>query len=230
MLIDISFIFIIFSIFSQINCTVAYYGNGNCLDYHGITKVRVPYDPDASIVLDGVPNEPFWTDPANQAGRIGIPMASKNTTLGPPDTFVYMNATFIITDNYLLILCEWNDSTTAVYGDEYTYDGLYMCWNIDCPNFSANFFNNMRTEGLGGGYVDSWKWFYSDGTPPTATEINGTIAKNNYDWYFGETGWECDGSEIQNDFTLAWSHVQNEKYISNLYHLRDIDRLSNRIL
>ena len=79
----------------------AYWGyKGNCEDSHGISYLKLPYDPDATIILDGHPSESFWSDPVNKDGRIIVPLASRIGTSGEPDIIIYMNATFIMNREY----------------------------------------------------------------------------------------------------------------------------------
>ena len=72
--------------------SVAYWGEeGDCRDYHGITYCRAAYDKDASIILDGNPNELFWSDPNNQIGYVKVSLASEIIGAGPPSLIIYLN-------------------------------------------------------------------------------------------------------------------------------------------
>jgi len=162
--------------------STAYWAWGDCRDGHDIEYINVPYDNDANIILDGVPSESFWKDLSNQQGRIQIPLASDYTK--PGFFVVYLNLAFVINDDYIFIHAQWNDSTTRPSGG--LVDGIYFCWNINVPNFTAAFLYGMNTTGMGGGCVDCWSWDCD-----STSVANGSTDLAN-DRSFDEDGWNND--------------------------------------
>jgi hypothetical protein len=184
------------------NFASAWPGDGDCREEHGITSFDIIYDRSANLKLDGVPTESFWEKEENQEAKIQIPLATEPNT--PYFFVVYLNATFIRNDEYIYILCQWKDNTTKPNIGN-LYDGLYFCWNINCPNFSANFESGMDTASMGSGDVDSWDWDINQATPP-----NGTSMEMG-DFCFGEKGWYSPNLENQ-DVSIAYTHKKDEYY------------------
>ncbi len=199
-----------FIILLTIPLCYGYWGNeGDCQDYHNITKIEIPYDKDAIITLDGIPSEPFWRDPQNNNGMITVPLASK---IGKPGFFIiYLNLTVIMNDNYIYLLCEWNDNSTRPYLSNNIYDGLFFCWDINVPDFSADFWDGMETDSMGGGRVDSWGWI-CNGYPPS-TPGNGSSYFID-DRCFDENGW-CSSFE-SSDVAIGYTYRENKSYIVEL--------------
>ncbi|MBN1802328.1 MAG: hypothetical protein JW891_12530 [Candidatus Lokiarchaeota archaeon] len=188
------FLIISFFLFSGIitKQAIAYPGwEGDCEAHHGIGSVISNYDASARIVLDGQSDEKFWLTYSNN--KAFIPLATDITKSGGFN--VTLNLTFVHNNNYLYILCEWEDNTTVPAG--FNYDGLFFCWNIDVPNFTADFLSDMSTDHMGSGNIDSWNWIYDDDFA--------------LDKCFGEKGWFDSSLEAQ-DIEVAYSLVENESY------------------
>jgi hypothetical protein len=185
---------------------IAYPGDGDCQHYHGITTIDIPIDNSANIILDGKANEAFWSKPENQIGNLIIPLASIRMDSNPPDLLIYMNATFVMNAEYLYILCKWEDNTTAP--EDYYADALLFCWNIDVVNFSAYYLSSMSTEHMGGGLIDSWKWYHH-------SSISSGIPSLCVDDCFGDNGWVDPNPEVSQVYT-AFTYVANESYTVEL--------------
>ncbi len=196
--------FILFVLFCNLLATfiIGWPGEGDCREKHGITVANISYDRAAIINLDGIPSEDFWKKEENQGAKIQIPLATNPNT--PYFFVVYLNATFIQNDEFIYILCQWKDNTTKP-NIGYLYDGIYFCWNIDCPNFSANFEYGMDTAEMGGGNVDSWDWDVNQATPPNGSSMDAG------DFCFGEKGWYATNLETQ-DIQIAYTYVKDEYY------------------
>ena len=179
------FICLIFMITVNLaSLSLAYPDEGDCATYHKVQKIIPYYEKDASIQLDGVPNEIFWTEHSNEEenGSLIIPLASEEG--GAYQVVVYLNITFVRTDTELYILCQWFDNTTKPDLSSNIYDGLYFCWNINVPNFSAYFTSGMSTLDMGGGDVDSWDWNCLDTSPPNGSSyFCGDKCFGTYGWY-----------------------------------------------
>jgi len=176
---------IIFSLFftllislTIIPYSLSYYGDGDCTQYHTGKTINVPYDPNAIIQLDGLPNEQCWNNNKNQVGRTQINVSTTDRVI------TTVNMSFVMNDNYILILCTWPDLTTLPD----TQDGFYICWNINVPNFSAYYPAGMSTTHMGGGYIDSWMW-----------NINYDSPINNSDDYCKDSSYGTGGDTGEND-------------------------------
>ncbi|MFX1570160.1 MAG: hypothetical protein ACFFCV_17520 [Promethearchaeota archaeon] len=198
-----------FSLLVIINITFpsanAFPPEGDCKDYHNVTKIIPFYERSASINLDGLPNENFWKEHTsdNENGSLIIPLASES--YGPNFQVIYLNITFVITDTYLFILCKWFDNSTRPDLGASVYDGLYFCWNINVPNFSAYFTSGMSTLDMGGGDVDSWDWSCLSLSP-----INGSSYYCR-DKCFGTYGWYDPNLETE-DVEIAYTYRTNVSY------------------
>ncbi|MFX0030361.1 MAG: hypothetical protein ACFE8B_14205 [Candidatus Hermodarchaeota archaeon] len=183
----------------------AYPPDGDCKDYHKVINIIPYYEKDATINLDGLPSEDFWTVHTNnnENGSLIIPMASE--TYGPSFAVVYLNITFVITDDYLYILCKWFDNSTKPDLGASVYDGLYFCWNIDVPNFSAYFTSGMSTLDMGGGDIDSWDWSCLSSSPPNGTSY---FCR---DSCFGTNGWYNPSLETE-DIEIGYTFRTNISY------------------
>lgn len=201
----ISFGFIIFiSILGILPQQIsAYWGWGDCSESHGTTYMKPYYDKNAVINLDGIPSEPFWSNPSNINGSITVALAGE---IGTPGFFiVYMNLSFVMNDDYLYILCQWLDNTTRPdLGGNY-YDGIYFCWNINVPNFSAYFLGGMDTSEMGGGDVDCWDWTCLSTSPPNGSSYFCS------DLCFGTTGWYNPSLETE-DVQIGYAYITNRSY------------------
>ena len=156
-------------------------GEGDCQYYHNTIHLDAYYDPNAIITLDGRDNEDFWHVPGKN-NSILIPVASDFYS---DDFFVrYVNMSFVHSDTHLFILASWEDSTPLSNWDQFS-----MCWNINMLNYTAAFYQGMRTGPYGGGDVDTWQWGYRIG------KENGS-SYNGYDTCFGDDGWYPHNSEI----------------------------------
>lgn len=197
-------IFLVIFSFTIINFPLAnaYPGDGDCQNYHNITPIEVPIDNSANIILDGVPSEEFWSKSENQMGKVVIPLASIRYDSNPPDLLIYMNATFIMNTNSLYILCEWMDNTTSA--EYYVADGILFCWNINVVNFSAYYPSGMSTEHMGGGRVDSWRWYHY-------TSISSGIPTLCYDECFEDNGWVNPNPELS-QVNAAFKAISNVSY------------------
>jgi hypothetical protein len=127
---------------------------GDCRQHHTGQIISVPYDPNATIQLDGIINETFWED--NTKGKTQINVSSSDHEI-----ITTLNMSFVRNDDYLFISCIWPDNTT----NPSTRDGFYICWNINVPNFTAYYPGGMDTSHMGGGYIDSWVWYINDLSP-----------------------------------------------------------------
>jgi len=148
-------------IFSLFPYSQSYYGDGDCTEYHTGEIIKVPFDPSAKIQLDGIANETFWEDNANKEGRTQINVSTFNSTTTNPE-IITLNMSFIRNNYYFLILCEWPDSSTLPNSIK---DGIFFCWNINVPNFTAYYPGGMQTDHMGGGYIDSWMWTINNDSP-----------------------------------------------------------------
>ncbi|MFX1399115.1 MAG: hypothetical protein ACFFAS_18985 [Promethearchaeota archaeon] len=169
---------------------------GSCEDAHGIGEIKANYDSQAQIQLDGTPNENFWINHSND--KVTVPLSTATTVV--PGYIVYLNLTFVYNDDFMYILCMWNDTTIPSL--EF-YDGIFFCWNINVPNFTADYSSGMTTINMGGGEVDSWNW--------RCDEIVGTgVPDYCEDAYFndvvGITPYEDQNVE------MAYTVVENETY------------------
>ncbi|MBY9015177.1 MAG: hypothetical protein KGD68_05740 [Candidatus Lokiarchaeota archaeon] len=187
--------------------TKAFWGYGDCGDGHPITTMKALYDKNAEIDLDGIPSESFWADPNNINGSYTVPLASEFNT----SSFfvVYMNLTFVINDEYLYVLCKWFDNSTRPSLGGNNYDGLYFCWNINVPNFSAYFIDGMVTQPMGGGDVDNWDWTCLSASPPNGSSYYCR------DMCFGTTGWYDPNLEIDH-VKIGYSFIENKSYTLEL--------------
>ncbi|TXT65005.1 MAG: hypothetical protein BAJALOKI1v1_480014 [Promethearchaeota archaeon] len=143
--------------------SVAYYGDGDCGNYHGITYIEVPKDSDAEIVLDGKNDESFWHESSNQKGFKSIPLSEQRG--GEIPKIHTLNITFIMTSEYLYIYCEWKD-TSEYFEFPPDKDGLSFCWDKNTKSFSAYYTSHMDTVDMGGGIVDLWNWVYDSDKNP----------------------------------------------------------------
>lgn len=199
-LITLLAIFLIYSIIIPVGN--AYPGDGDCQDYHTVTPIEVPIDNTANIILDGVANEEFWSKSENQVGKVTIPLASINIPSNPPDLLIYMNATFIVNSDSLYILCQWEDNTTSP--EEYYTDAITFCWDINVVNFSAYYESGMSTAHMGGGRVDSWKWYHH-------TSILSGISYQCIDDCFEDDGWVDLNPELS-QVNAAFTAITNTSY------------------
>ncbi|MBD3195622.1 MAG: hypothetical protein GF317_11230 [Candidatus Lokiarchaeota archaeon] len=149
---------IITILLSNLSLVSAYYGDGDCSQYHGTTIIDIPVDNDAVISLDGEKTESFWTDHSNQNGIMSILLSEERMSTGETPKINTLNATFIMNQNSIYIFCEWFDSTPGP--ETPLKDEICFCWNINTPNFSAFYESTMDTVGMGGGKLDSWRWKY----------------------------------------------------------------------
>lgn len=190
---------------NPISLISGYPDNGDCKDYHKVVYIIPYYEKDASIKLDGVPNEIFWNQHSNEQenGSLTIPLASEG--IWPNISIVYLNITFVRTNQYLYVLCKWFDNSTRPSLSNNLYDGLYFCWNINVPNFSAYFSNGMSTLEMGGGDVDSWDWSCLSTSPPNSTSY---FCK---DKCFGTYGWYDPSLETE-DVKIGYSYRTNISY------------------
>jgi len=175
----------------------AYYGDGDCSHSHGVTYIDIPIDNNADIVLDGIPSEPFWTEPANKNGSITIKLSEMRIGSEIPEIYT-LNATFIMNEEYLYILCIWDDNT-PLYDFPPEKDGIAFCWNINTPNFTAYYVTDMNTRDMGGGFVDAWRWTYGDHLTPEDIHLCG-------DDCFNDDGW-IDGNPEANSIDAAFTNT-----------------------
>ncbi len=178
-------------------------GEGDCTVYHKATYLTPLYNEDVGITLDGVASEEIWTDPTNDNGTFSVPLSGE---IGTPGFYVViLNLTFVMDSQYLYILCQWEDNTTKPdLGGNY-YDGLYFCWNINVPNFSAYFEGGMDTAEMGGGDVDCWEWSCLESSPSNGSSYFCD------DTCFGTTGW-YDPSLETSDVKIGYTYITNKSY------------------
>jgi hypothetical protein len=200
----------LFFILSVVETSYAYYGEGDCAHEHEIVYIDVPLDSDANIILDGNPTENFWKKESNQKGNMLIKLSERKIGTEIPEIH-NLNITFIMNDNYIYILCIWEDSTPE-FEDGNFKDGLAFCWNINAPNFSAYYAqNDMNTANMGGGRVDAWRWNYDDLN--SRGEVHYVL-----DDCFDDEGW-ISPSEPGRDIKAAYNYSETD----NSYYL-EIER------
>ena len=149
---SISLLYFFFLILTIIPISTAF--PGDCTEYHTGQIISVPYDPNANIRLDGICNEPFWEK--NKEGKTQINVSTLNH-----EAIITINMSFVRNDENLFISCGWPDNTT----NPSTRDGIYFCWDINVPNFTAYYPGGMDTSHMGGGYIDSWIWYINNLSP-----------------------------------------------------------------
>jgi len=180
--------------FSYIPYSKSFYGDGDCSEYHIGRTIKVPFDPNAVIQLDGIANEIFWEDSNNENGKAQFNVSTLDRDI------TTLNMSFVRNNNYLLILCEWPDISTHPA----TQDGFFICWNINTPNFSAYYPGGMETDHMGGGYIDSWMLV-----------INYLNPINNSDTYCKDTSFGPVGDTGENDqitVQVGYNTIINTKY------------------
>jgi len=183
--------------------TLSWPGEGDCTAYHKVTILTPLYNDNVGITLDGVASESIWTDPYNDNGTLSVPLAGE---IGTPGFYVViLNLTFVMDDQYLYILCQWEDNSTKPDLGGNNYDGLYFCWNINVPNFSAYFEGGMYTAEMGGGDVDCWEWSCLESSPPNGSSY---FCR---DTCFGTTGWYDPSLEISH-VQIGYTYVTNDSY------------------
>lgn len=200
------FICLIFIITNNLaSLSFAYPEDGDCKDCHKVQYIIPYYEKDASIQLDGVPNENFWTKHSNEQenGSLIIPLASEEG--GAYQVVIYLNITFVRTDTELYVLCQWFDNTTKPALSSNIYDGLYFCWNMNVPNFSAYFEGGMDTAEMGGGDVDSWDWNCLYTSQPNGSSYFCS------DKCFGTYGWYDPSLETE-DVKIGYTYRTNHSY------------------
>ena len=198
-LINISILVYIISILPLCN---GFWGEGDCTKAHPLQIIDIPYDPDAEIQLDGIPSEPFWRSEQNRAGNLVIPLASN---INSSNFFIVcLNSTFILSNDYIFILFQWDDNTTIPFGGDIN-DGLYICWNINVVNFSSYFINGMDTTNMGGGNVDCWSLNINQDSPPNGSSYFCQ------DLCFGDNGWYNPNLEFE-DVSVAYNYIINQSY------------------
>jgi hypothetical protein len=170
----LTIILIAFTPFFYLFSVAAYPGDGDCSAYHGITYIDVAFNSDAVIVLDGVPSENFWNNPTE------IMLAEIEAEGVIPELYS-LNISFVMNNDYLYILCQWEDSTPRDDNPP-EQDGIAFCWDIDTINFSAYYVSDMNTLHMGNGSVDAWRWIYQDTVSPGEEHLCG-------DDCFDENGW-----------------------------------------
>ena len=200
--------------FIAIPYSTAYWGWGDCRDGHDMEYVNVPYDEDANLILDGVPSESFWTDSRNQKGKIQIPLAGELNTSG--FFVVYLNMAFVMNDEYIYLHAQWNDSTTRPSGG--LKDGLYICWNMNVPNFTAAFLYGMDTTEMGGGCVDCWAWECRSTSPANGSSYEAI------DDSFDEDGWNhspLDFTDVNTGYIYRTDHSYSVEFKRKITTLDD---------
>ena len=203
----------------------AYWGYGeDCREEHGINYIDIPHTSKASISLDGIPRETMWSNDKYNEGHIQVPLASDYYSSN--FFIIYLDLVFIMDDDYIYILAKWEDTTTRP--DDGTYDGLAFCWNMDVPNFSAAFFPNMKTDMMGGGYVDSWMWKCRSTSPSNGSSYL------LIDDCFGDSGWihsssDIDDVEIAYTYTLDKSYTLEIKRKLDTSHQYDVNFLEEKL-
>lgn len=191
------------SFIAIISLSNAYWGLGDCQDGHPVVIIRPLYSKNAEINLDGIASESFWSSSENENGTLTVPLASD---IGTSSFFVvYLNLTFVMNDEYLYILCHWLDNTTRPDLGGNNYDGLYFCWNINVPNFTAYFINGMITADMGGGDVDNWDWTCMSSSPPNGSSYFCQ------DLCFGTSGWYDPSLELD-DVKIGYTYINNVSY------------------
>lgn len=185
----------------KIPFSFSYPGDGDCTDYHGITNINANYIENSQIVLDGVSNESFWNEIKIKNGFITIPTA--NILGNPGDEIIEAKLIFVLNNQYIYIYCEWNDTTSKPSGIN-IFDGIYFCWNINTPNFTSYYPNDMNTEHMGGGLIDTWgtEFYFGD-----SHENHSSFVGN--DGCIQEDGWHL--GEI-NDIEIGFSYVVDHSY------------------
>jgi hypothetical protein len=176
---------------------------GDCTDQHGITKIKPLYYSNIDIDLDGIANDSFWINAKNQNKLIQIPTAPMNGGMGKVN--ITINVIIVLTNEYILINCEWFDNTTKPSGIK-VYDGLFFCWNIDTPHFTSYYpYYFMNTSHMGGGKIDSWgATFYSGDKHENNSNFEGD------DKCIQTNGWHTD--KITDDVKIGFSYITDHLY------------------
>lgn len=173
------------------------------MDHHGITIIKPLYYSDANIILDGELNESFWTTIKNQNSLIKIPTAPIGEG-GMSRVITTINLFFVLTNDNILIYCEWLDNTTKPSGIN-VYDGIYFCWNIDIPHFTAYYPTEfMNTSHMGGGKIDSWGTSFFSGDHH---ENNSNFSGN--DRCIQTNGWHVGEN---NDIQVGFNYIIDHSY------------------
>lgn len=175
---------------------VAYPGDGDCSNHHGVTYINVPIDSKAEIVLDGVPSEEFWTTTADPTEVILAEIEPPGVI---PELYS-LNISFVMNNEYLFVLCKWEDNT-PLDDNPPEQDGIAFCWDISTINFSAYYVSDMNTLNMGNGSVDAWRWIYQDTISPGEEHLCG-------DDCFNEDGWVQGNSEAKN-IDVAFTNDSN---------------------
>jgi hypothetical protein len=175
---------------------VAYPGDGDCSNHHGVTYINVPIDSNAEIVLDGVPSEEFWTTTADPTEVI---LAEIEVPGVIPELYS-LNISFVMNNEYLFVLCKWED-TTPLDDNPPEQDGIAFCWDINTINFSAYCVSDMNTLNMGNGSVDAWRWIYQDNISPGEEHLCG-------DDCFNEDGW-VQGNPEAKSIDVAFTNDSN---------------------
>lgn len=194
-------ILIVIVIYCKIPFSISYPGDGDCKKYHGVSDISINYFENSEIKLDGVSNETFWNDIKNRNGFFTIPTAN---ILGPPGSEITdVNLIFATNKQYLYIYCEWNDTSTKPSGIN-IFDGIFFCWNINTPNFTSYYPNDMNTEHMGGGLVDTWGFtsYYGDGNQNYSSFLGA-------DGCIKESGWNSAESK---DVEIGLSYIVDKSY------------------
>ncbi|MBD3338879.1 MAG: hypothetical protein GF353_07215 [Candidatus Lokiarchaeota archaeon] len=181
----------------------AYPGFGNCINEHPKTNIEALFYENSNINLDGIPNETFWIETKNQEGFLNIPTAPIEDNSG--NSNISVNFLFAFNNEYLFIYCEWLDNTTMPSGIQFQ-DGIYFCWNIDVPEFTAYYpsLTQMDTSHMGGGSIDSWgAYFIKEDNRLNQSEFYG---KDNC---LQESGWHIGEN---NDVKVGLSYVDDHSY------------------
>lgn len=200
---------------SYISNITAYPGDGDCSNYHGITYIDVPFDPNANIVVDGVPSEDFWSEIANPTEIILAEIEPEGVI---PELYS-LNISFVMNNDNLLILCEWEDNTPG-YDYPPDQDGIAFCWDINTVNFSAFYVMDMNTRDMGNGSVDAWRWIYQDIISPGEEHLCGDDCFNEDGWIQGNPEAKNINVAFTNDSSSYTLEMRRELNTNEIYDVK----------
>ena len=199
----------------------AYPGDGDCSTYHGITYLDVPFDSNANIVVDGVPSEDFWSETAKPTEIILAEIEPEGVI---PELYS-LNISFVMNNEYVLILCEWEDNTPG-YDYPPDQDGIAFCWDIDTVNFSAFYVLDMNTRDMGNGSIDAWRWIYQDTLSPSEIHLCGDDCFNEDGWVQGNPEAKSIDVAFTNDSSSYTLEMRRKLNTNEIY---DVQFTENKV-
>ena len=210
-----------FSSLFNISNIVAYPGDGDCSNYHGITYIDVPSNSNANIIVDGVPSEDFWSEIANPTEVILAEIEPEGVI---PELYS-LNISFVMNNDYLFILCQWEDNTPR-YDYPPDQDGIAFCWDINTVNFSAFYVLDMNTRDMGNGSVDAWRWLYQDTISSGEMHLCGDDCFNEEGWVQGNPEAKSIDVAFTNDSSSYTLEMRRSLNTNEIY---DVQFTENKV-